>query len=125
MPPTDRGPTLGLFRASPCAPCMGEQMPLCKVDELQDGGMRHFEIMGYDILLVHLGDWFALDGMCVNFANLADGTLDRENRRVICKEHGCAYQVDDGKPAGGPPTHPLQTYVVSVESDDVLIDFVY
>jgi 3-phenylpropionate/trans-cinnamate dioxygenase ferredoxin subunit len=105
---------------------MGTLIPLCPVAEMEDGQMRHFEIMGYDILLVRLGDtWHALDGMCVNFASLADGTLDRENLRVTCAEHGCAYTLADGKPAGGPPTHPLETYKAWAEGDDVMIEFVY
>jgi len=35
---------------------MDTDVNLCKIDDVPDGGKKHFEIMGYDILVVRLGD---------------------------------------------------------------------
>ena len=37
---------------------MDTDVNLCKVEDISDGGMKHFEIMGYDILVVRLEDRF-------------------------------------------------------------------
>ena len=43
-------------------PTPGTDVALCTVDELPEGGMRHIEHMGYDLLLVRLdGKFYALD----------------------------------------------------------------
>src|SRR3989442_98438 len=54
---------------------MDTDVNLCKVEDISDGGMKHFEIMGYDILVVRLeGRFFCVDAACTyKWAMLTDG----------------------------------------------------
>jgi len=89
--------------------------------------MRHIEHMGYDLLLVRLGGrFYALDAACtVSWAILAEGTLDRENKAVVCPQCKSAFDLETGKPRSGPAKFPLTVYETHVVGDEVIANFVY
>ena len=89
--------------------------------------MRHIEHMGYDLLLVRLGDrFYALDAACtVSWAILAEGTLDREKRAVVCPQCKSAFDLATGKPVSGPAQFPLNVYETRVVGGEVIANFVY
>lgn len=102
-------------------------VPLCRVEELGDGAMRHYEHIGYDLLLARIGDrFYCVDAACTHaWADLAEGAIDRERAAVVCPDCGGAYSLETGQPLGGPPTFPLQVYDVNVVGDEVVATFVY
>src|SRR3990170_5069195 len=87
---------------------MGTEVPLCRVDELDDGAMRHIEHIGYDLLLVKLdGRFHALDDACtVSWAMLSEGTIDRENRAVVCPQCKSGFYLQTPPPPKTPPPPP-------------------
>ncbi len=103
------------------------EVPICNVDDLAEGGMRHVEHMGYDLLLVKLGGrFYALDDACtVSWAMLSEGTLDRENRAVVCPQCKSAFDLGTGQPKSGPAKFPLSVYETHVVGDEVIVNFVY
>lgn len=103
------------------------QVTLCKADELPEGGMRHFELMGYDILLVrNRGVFYATDAACtVSWAILAEGKLDLDGNRVICPQCGSAFDLASGRPVAGPAKFPLTVYEAVVNENDVTVNFTY
>ncbi len=103
------------------------QVSLCKADDLLDGGMRHFELMGYDILLVrNRGQFYATDAACtVSWAMLAEGTLDAENNAVTCPQCGSVFDLASGQPRSGPAKFPLTVYEAVVNGDEVTLTFTY
>lgn len=102
-------------------------VPLCRVDELADGTMRHFEHIGYDLLLARIGDrFYCVDAACTHgWADLALGTVDPERTAVVCPDCQGVYSLETGQPLGGPPKFPLQVYDVHVVGDEVVATFVY
>ena len=103
------------------------EVPICAVDELPEGGIRHFEHMGYDLLLVKLeGRFYALDDACtVSWAMLSEGTLDPANHAVVCTQCKSAFDLASGKPKSGPAKFPLNVYEPHVVGDEVIVAFVY
>jgi len=102
-------------------------VPVCKTDEMKDGEMRYVELMGFDLLVIRLGDeWLGVDEMCTkDVGKLSTGVLDRQARTVKCPGDGSTFNLDTGEPVVGPATFPLQKYNVWAEGDEVLLEFVY
>lgn len=102
-------------------------VPLCKVDELADGELRHFEHIGYDLMLARIGDaFYCVDAACTySWADLSLGTIDKPKKAVTCPGCGGVYSLETGQPLDGPPKFPLEVYDVHVVGDDVVVTFVY
>ena len=102
-------------------------VPLCTVDELPDGTMRHYEHIGYDLLLANVGGTFyCVDAACtVGWDDLAQGAIDRERKAVVCPGCGGAFSLETGQPLAGPGKFPLNVYEVHVVGDEVVATFVY
>ena len=108
-------------------PTPGTEVALCTVDELPEGGMKHIEHMGYDLLLVKIdGKFHALDDACtVSWAMLSEGTLDRANYAVVCPQCQSAFDLATGKPKSGPAKFPLNVYEAHIVGDEVVVNFTY
>jgi len=102
-------------------------VPLCKAGDIRDGEMRHFELMGFDLMVVRLGEeWFAVDHLCTYSAGAkASWTLDREARTVTCGVDRSVFSLETGEPVKPPATFPLEKYNIWVEGDDLMLEFVY
>jgi 3-phenylpropionate/trans-cinnamate dioxygenase ferredoxin subunit len=100
---------------------------LCKVDEIPDGAMKPFEIMGYDILVVHLGDrFFCVDAACTyKWAMLTDGHVDRERSVIVCNSCKGAWDLQTGQPKDPPAKFPLTAYRIEAVGDDLIVTFTY
>ena len=103
------------------------QVTLCQASEVPEGTMKHFELMGYDLLAVHLsGRYFVLDGACtVRFADLAQGRLDAEKMAIVCSDCGGSWELETGQPKDPPASFPLTTYSVEPSGDELTITFTY
>jgi 3-phenylpropionate/trans-cinnamate dioxygenase ferredoxin component len=106
---------------------MPTDVVLCKVDEIPDGGVRHFEIMGYDLAVIRLdGTFYGLDAACTyQWANLADGSVDRDRLVIVCNDCRGAWDLKTGKPVDPPAKFPLTVYEVATIGDDVILTFTY
>lgn len=103
------------------------QVVLCKIADIPEGGMKHFELMGYDILAVHVGErFYGLDAACTfQWANLADGLVDRERMAVVCKDCKGTWDLETGQPKGPPAKFPLTVYDLSPIGDELVLTFTY
>ena len=106
---------------------MDTDVNLCKVDDVPDGGRKHFEIMGYDILVVRLGDrFFCVDAACTyKWAMLTDGLVDRENLLITCKDCNGSWDLQTGQPKELPAKFPLTSYRIESVADDLIVTFTY
>jgi nitrite reductase/ring-hydroxylating ferredoxin subunit len=102
-------------------------VPLCKVGDLKDGEMRHFELMGFDLLLVRLGgEWFCVDYLCTYSAgDKSEWKLDPAARTVTCAKDGSVFSLESGEAVKPPATFPLQKYTTWEEGDELMLEFVY
>lgn len=112
---------------APEMPTPGTEVAICTVDELEDGGMKHVEHMGYDLLLVRLGGrFYALDDACtVSWAMLSEGSLDPAHCVVVCPQCKSTFDLQSGKPLSGPAKFPLTVYDTHVVGDEVIVNFTY
>src|SRR3989442_15756876 len=104
---------------------MDTDVNLCKVEDFSDGGMKHFEIMGYDILVVRLDDRF----FCVDaagpykWAMLTDGVADRDKLVITCKDCGGSGDLQTGLQQDTPAKVPLTAYRAEAAADDPIARF--
>jgi nitrite reductase/ring-hydroxylating ferredoxin subunit/ferredoxin-thioredoxin reductase catalytic subunit len=94
-------------------------VPVCRVDDLPPGQVRHVKIGRADIALARVGDeFYALSNVCRHaFAPLADGVL--EGYEVMCPWHGWRYDVRDG--TTDHPDADVKTYPVKIADGLVFI----
>src|SRR2546425_6914195 len=106
---------------------MDTDVNLCKVDDVPDGGEKHFEIMGYDILVVRLGDrFFCVDAACTyKWAMLTDGLVDRERLLITCKDCNGSWDLQTGQPKELPAKFPLTAYRIESVADDLIVTVTY
>src|SRR2546422_9399161 len=88
---------------------MDTDVNLCKIDDVPDGGKKHFEIMGYDILVVRLEDrFFCVDAACTyKWAILTDGLVDRDKLVITCKDCSGSLDLQTGHARGAPRKVPF------------------
>lgn len=94
-----------------------------KVSDLSDGKLHKVSVDGKEILLVNIdGNYFATDDTCTHAgASLSEGKLD--GPIVTCGWHGAQFNCKTGNLEKFPAKiNNLQSYKVSVESDDVVIE---
>lgn len=106
---------------------MSTDVVLCKVADIPDGTIKHFEIMGYDLAAIHVGGtFFGLDAACTyKWANLADGTIDSERMVLICSDCKGSWDLKTGQPVDPPAQFPLTVYEVATVGEDVILTFTY
>jgi 3-phenylpropionate/trans-cinnamate dioxygenase ferredoxin subunit len=95
---------------------MPESVTLCKVDELEPGQARRFDVGGHRIALVRIADEFhAVSDRCSHEDySLAEGEVWVEEREIECPRHGSTFDLLSGKPCSLPATHPIAVYEVEV-----------
>jgi nitrite reductase/ring-hydroxylating ferredoxin subunit len=94
-----------------------------KVSDLPPGKLQKVSVDGKEILVVNInGDYFAVDDTCTHSgASLSEGKLDGSS--VICGWHGAQFDCKTGSLKKFPAKiNNLQSYRVSIESDDVVIE---
>jgi nitrite reductase/ring-hydroxylating ferredoxin subunit len=66
------------------------------------------------------GQLHAFSDVCTHLqCSLVEGDLD--GTTVTCMCHGSQFDVTTGDVLNGPATEPVQTYVISVEGDELKI----
>lgn len=100
---------------------------LCQVSEIPEGGMKSFEIMGFDILVVRQQHrFFCVDAACTyKYAMLTDGHVDADRLVIICKDCSGSWDLATGQPKDSPAKFPLTAYEIRAEGDDLIVTFTY
>ena len=94
---------------------------VCRVDEIEDGGARRFDIEGHRIAVVRIGDEFHAIGDRCSHANysLSDGVVWADNCVIECPKHFSKFDLLTGLPDVFPATQPVPVYVVNVTEGEV------
>ncbi len=53
---------------------------------------------------------------------LTEGEVDVDDGTIECPKHGSTFDLNTGKPRSLPATLPVDTFAVTTENDDVLIE---
>lgn len=99
------------------------QHRLCALDELDDGGVRRFDIGDRALAVVRLGDAvYALGDRCSHQdVSLSGGEVDDDEATLECPKHGSAFDLETGDALALPATRPVPTYEVAVVDGEVLV----
>lgn len=94
---------------------------VCRVDEIEDGGARRFDIEGHRIAVVRIGDEFHAIGDRCSHANysLSDGVVWADNCVIECPKHFSKFDLLTGLPDVFPATQPVPVYAVNVTEGEV------
>ena len=96
---------------------------LCRVDEVEPGTPRRFEIGPHRICLVRIGDdFYAIGDRCSHADfSLSEGEVYPDECTIECWKHGSTFSLVTGEPTTLPATKPVPVYEVRVEGDDVML----
>ena len=96
---------------------------LCRVDEIEPGTSRRFDVGHHRICVVRIGDdFYAIGDRCSHADySLCEGEIWDEEREVECWKHGSTFSLVTGEPQSLPATKPVPVYEVQVEGDDVVV----
>ena len=102
---------------------MPETATLCKVDELAPGEARRFDVNGFRVCLVRIGDEFhAIDDECSHKDySLSEGEVWAEECEIECPKHGSMFDLLTGEPCSLPATRPVAVYPVEVADGEVAV----
>ena len=94
---------------------VAEYVAVARVEDLEDGGMRAFDVRGTRVAVANVdGALYAFGDTCTHMAcSLAGGDL--EENIVICPCHGSEFDVTSGAVLQGPAREPVETYETRVE----------
>ncbi len=103
---------------------MGQRERLCRVDEMEPGTARRFDIGAHRIALVRIGaDFYAIGDRCSHADfSLSEGEVWPDTCEIECWKHGSTFSLKTGEPQSFPATRPVPVYDVVVDGADVMVD---
>ena len=95
--------------------------PVCRVEDVPDGGAVRVEIGDVPVCLVRAeGRVYAIHDVCSHAeVPLSEGEI--EDTTVECWLHGSRFDLQTGKPTGLPATEPVPVYDTTIEGETVLV----
>jgi Rieske Fe-S protein len=92
-----------------------------KKDELQPGSFKTFPFGSQPGILIRSadGEYRALSAVCTHLGCTVQ--YRGADRTIWCACHDGIYDLE-GRNVSGPPPRPLETYVVHVEGEDVVVE---
>jgi 3-phenylpropionate/trans-cinnamate dioxygenase ferredoxin subunit len=102
---------------------MAERVVLCRVDDVESGAVRRFEVDSARIALVRIGEeFFALGDRCSHEDySLSEGEVWPDECEIECPRHGSMFDLRTGEACSLPATKPVPTYEVEVTGGDVTV----
>ena len=96
-------------------------LPVARVGEIPDGGVKVVRIEDQAIAVFRLGDeYYALDDVCTHDGGpLAEGIV--EGDEIECPRHGARFNIKTGAVLCLPATAPVGTYPVRIEDGEIQV----
>ncbi len=98
---------------------------VCAASEVPVGEARRVRLGEREIAIVNLGEegFRAVDAICSHaHYHLDEGEVDVEDETIECPKHGSTFDLNTGRPRSLPATLPVETFAVTTNDDDVLIE---
>lgn len=94
-----------------------------QVSAIAPGKMKCTSVEGHPILIANVeGSIYVTDDTCTHEeASLCAGSI--KDGLVKCMMHNARFDVRSGKAIEDPAELPLKTYTVTIDGDDILIDW--
>ena len=102
---------------------MGNLVNVGKTSDIPEGEMKLVEVEEERILLSNIGgNFYAIGEVCSHADGpLSDGDID--GSEVECPFHGARFNLKTGLNTSPPAYEPVPCYPVSIQNDDILIEF--
>ena len=103
---------------------LSDKLTVCPAAELGPGETRLVESGGRKIGVFNCdGALYAIEDRCSHDDGpLAEGEFDADACTVECPRHGSLFDLASGRPKTLPAYAPVQTFPVSIEDGDVLLE---
>ena len=98
---------------------------VCETSDVPPCEARRFHLDGREVAVVNLGErgFRALDAICSHERYFLDeGEVDADLETIECPKHGSTFDLNSGKPRTLPATRPVDTFPVTVDGGDVMIE---
>jgi 3-phenylpropionate/trans-cinnamate dioxygenase ferredoxin subunit len=97
---------------------------LGRVDEIESGTAKRYDVDGYRIAVVRIGDdFYAIADRCSHAdVPLSEGEVWEEEREIECWKHGSTFSLLTGEPQSLPATQPVRVYTIVREGDDLFVE---
>jgi 3-phenylpropionate/trans-cinnamate dioxygenase ferredoxin subunit len=97
---------------------------LCRLDELQPGTARKFDVNGVAVAVVRIGDdVYAIGDVCSHAnVSLSEGEVWCDEKQLECPRHGSAFSLVTGEPNTLPATQPVAVYTARVENGQIHVE---
>jgi len=97
---------------------------VCKVDDLEVGEARRFDVGDQRIAVVRGEDrWFAIDDECSHADySLAEGEVDLEDCTLECWKHGSLFSLTTGEAETLPATRGVAVHPIREIEGEVAVD---
>jgi 3-phenylpropionate/trans-cinnamate dioxygenase ferredoxin component len=98
---------------------------VCETKDVLPGEARRYSLDGREVAVVNLGDegFRALDAICSHAKYYLDeGEVDVDLETIECPKHGSTFDLNTGSAKTLPATQPVDTFAVTVDGDDVMIE---
>ncbi len=92
------------------------------VSEVPAGTMKIVKLIGEDVVIANVsGEYFAFSNRCTHVGGpLGKGKLN--GAIVQCPWHGSKFDVKTGAVAGPPARNPVRSFVVRIQSNNIMIE---
>jgi len=97
---------------------------LGRADEVEPGTAKRFDVAGYRIAVVRIGDdFYAIADRCSHAdVPLSEGEVWEDEREIECWKHGSTFSLVTGQPQSLPATQPVPVYTIVREGDDLFVE---
>ena len=98
---------------------------VCETKDVPPGEARRYSLDGREVAVVNLGGegFRALDAICSHAKYYLDeGEVDVDLETIECPKHGSTFDLNTGSAKTLPATQPVDTFAVTVDGDDVMIE---
>lgn len=96
--------------------------PVAKRDEIPVGSTKRVSVGGTSLLICNVdGDFYAIEDVCTHDGGPLDQG-DLEGTRIMCPRHGALFDVTTGAALTLPAVIPLETYAVTADGEQLLVD---
>ena len=92
--------------------------------ELEKIPMKRYDVKGNDIFVVLTqGKYYAVSNRCTHEEAYFSQEGEVEGTTVTCSRHGARFDLASGAVKALPAVHPLKTYQLEIEGNDMFIVF--
>ena len=99
------------------------KVSLCRLDELETGTARRFEVGRHRIAVVRIDDdVYAIGDTCTHAnISLSEGDIHAEDKTIECWKHGSEFSLETGEALTLPATKAEPVYDVRVDAGDIVV----